>query len=80
MKIEKAIEILPRLIKELPAPLFQEEIDAVICTRLPIDEAAARLNRESPSGVSHPWSFDGEASNQSPCPDGQGKTHYRLFC
>ena len=54
--------------------------DAVICTRLPIDEAAARLNRESPSGVSHPWSFDGEASNHFPCPDGQGKTHYRLFC
>lgn len=54
--------------------------DAVICTRLPIEEAAAKLNGESPSGVSHPWEFDGEVSNQSPCPDGQGKTHYRLFC
>jgi len=29
MKIEKAIEILPRLIKDLPATLFQEEIDAI---------------------------------------------------
>ena len=55
-------------------------VNAVICTRLPIEEASARLNRESPSGVSHRWEFDGEASNQSPCPDGQGKTHYRLFC
>ena len=54
--------------------------DAVICTRLPIEEASARLNRESPSGVSHPWSFDGDSSNQGPCPDDQGKTHYRLFC
>ena len=54
--------------------------DTVICTRLLIEEASARLNRESPSGVSHPWEFDGEATSQSPCPDGQGKTHYRLFC
>ncbi len=54
--------------------------DAVICTRLPIEEASARLNRESPSGVSHPWEFNGDAAYQSPCPDGQGKTHYRLFC
>ena len=54
--------------------------DAVICTRLPIEEARARLNRESPSGVRHPWEYDGEASNQCPCPDGQGKTHYRLLC
>lgn len=52
---------------------------AVICTRLPIEEATTRLNRESPSG-GHPWSFDGKAAHQSPCPDGQGKTHYRLFC
>lgn len=55
-------------------------VDAIICTRLPIEEATTRLNRESPSGISHPWSFDGEVANQSPCPDGQGKTHYRLFC
>jgi len=54
--------------------------DAVICTRLPVKEAAARLNRESPSGISSLWEFDGEASNQSPCPDGQGKTHYHLYC
>ena len=54
--------------------------DAVICTRLPIEEASARLNRESPSGVRHPWGFDGKKVNKSPCPDGQGKTHYRLFC
>jgi len=54
--------------------------DTVICTRLPIEEASARLNRESPSGASHPWAFDGKAPNQNPCPDGQGKTHYRLFC
>ena len=54
--------------------------DAVICTRLPIAEASIRLNRESSSGISHAWAFDGKASNQSPCPDGQGKTHYRLFC
>lgn len=54
--------------------------DAAICTRLSIEEATARLNRESPSGVSHRWEFDAKAANQSPCPDGQGKTHYRLFC
>ena len=54
--------------------------DAVICTRLPIKEATIRLNRESPTGSSHRWTFDRRASNQSPCPDGQGKTHYRLFC
>ncbi len=54
--------------------------DVVICTRLPIEEATARVNRESPTGSSHPWSFDGKGSNQFPCPDGQGKTHYRLYC
>ena len=55
-------------------------VDLVICTRLPIEEAVSRANIEHPSGVSHAWFFDGEAKNQSPCPDGQGKTHYRLFC
>ena len=55
-------------------------VDVVICTRLPINEATARLNRESPSGVSHSWEFDGGKENKFPCPDGQGKTHYRLFC
>lgn len=54
--------------------------DAVICTRLDIGEATRRLNAESPTGSSHPWEFDGRAENQFPCPDGQGKTHYRLFC
>ncbi len=55
-------------------------VDAVICTRLPIDEATARLNRESPTGISSRWRFDKKKANKSPCPDGQGKTHYRLFC
>lgn len=55
-------------------------VDAVICTRLPIEEVTRRLNMESPSGISSQWSFDGEATNQLPCPDGQGKTHYHLFC
>ena len=54
--------------------------DAVICTRLPIEEATAKLNRESPSGIKSKWLFDGDAVNKSSCPDGQGKTHYRLFC
>lgn len=54
--------------------------DIVICSRLPIEEATERVNKESPSGVSHPWSSNGGDCNQSPCPDGQGKTHYRLFC
>lgn len=54
--------------------------DAVICTRLPIEEATARLNREHPTGTSHAWSFDGDKKQKGPCPDGQGKTHYRLFC
>lgn len=53
---------------------------AVICTRLPIEEATGKLNAQSPTGISSPWSFDGDADNQFPCPDGQGKTHYRLFC
>lgn len=55
-------------------------IDAVICTRLPIEEAARRLNAESPSGIKSGWSFDGKRESKSPCPDGQGKTHYRLYC
>lgn len=55
-------------------------IDAVICTRLPIAEAITRLNAEHPTGISSRWSFDGKKKNQSPCSDGQGKTHYRLFC
>ncbi len=54
--------------------------DAVICTRLPIDEAIKRLNMERPTGIHSRWSFDGKKSSRSPCPDGQGKTHYRLFC
>jgi hypothetical protein len=54
--------------------------DAAICTRLPIDKAIKRLNMESPSGTSLHWSFDGKKSNKVPCPDEQGKTHYRLFC
>ena len=52
--------------------------DAVICTRLPIEEATSRLNRESPTGIGK-WRFEGDAS-KTPCPDGQGKTHYHLFC
>ncbi len=55
-------------------------VDAVICTRLPIEEATRRLNSEMPTGISSQWSFDGKKENQSPCSDGQGKTHYRLFC
>ena len=55
-------------------------LDAIICTRLPIEEATARLNVESPPGTSHGWRFDGEAKNKAPCPDGQGKTHYRFYC
>jgi len=54
--------------------------DAVICTRLPIEEATKRLKAESPTGIDSSWSFDGKRINQSPCPDGQGKTHYHLFC
>lgn len=53
---------------------------AVICTRLPIDEAIKRLNTASPTGIKSGWSFDGKESNKNPCPDGQNKTHYRLFC
>jgi hypothetical protein len=52
--------------------------DAVICTRLPIEEAILRLNRESPTGIDSKWRFDGD--DKAPCPDGQGKTHYRLSC
>lgn len=55
-------------------------VDSVICTRLPIEEATKRLNAESPTGTSHPWFYDGKDLNHNPCPDGQGKTHYRLFC
>lgn len=55
-------------------------VDSVICTRLPIEEATKRLNAEAPTGTSHRWVYDGKATNHSPCPDGQGKTHYRLFC
>ncbi len=55
-------------------------LDAVICTNLPIEEAQARLRIESPVGTRSNWTFDGKPENQVPCPDGQGKTHYRLFC
>lgn len=54
--------------------------DAVICIRLPIEEAVAKLNRESPTGIGSKWRYDGGAGEHEPCPDGQGKTHYRLFC
>ena len=54
--------------------------DAVICTRLPIDEATSQLNRERPTGIRSRWQFDSKKASQCPCPDGQGKTHYRLFC
>lgn len=55
-------------------------IDAVICTSLPIDEAIKRLNIENPTGIHSGWTYDGEMANNCPCPDGQNKTHYRLFC
>jgi hypothetical protein len=54
--------------------------DAVICTRLSIDEATKRLNAHHPTGIHSHWSFDEKKSNKCPCPDGQGKTHYHLFC
>lgn len=54
--------------------------DAVICTRLPIDDAVKRCNAESPTGIGSRWSFDGKSVNQNPCPYGQGKIHYHLFC
>jgi hypothetical protein len=54
--------------------------DAVICTRLPIEEATRRLNMERPTGIRSCWQFDEKNANKSACPDGQGKTHYRLFC
>lgn len=60
--------------------LHVDLIYAVICTRLPIDEATERLNIASPTGIHSQWKFDGKKSNKSPCPDGQNKTHYRLFC
>lgn len=55
-------------------------LDAVICTRLPIKQAEAKLQRENPAGTTANWRFDGKKKNQAPCSDGQGKTHYRLFC
>ena len=55
-------------------------VDAVICTRLPLDEAIKRLNIENPTGIHSQWAWVEEQSIKSPCPDGQGKTHYRLFC
>jgi len=55
-------------------------IDVIICTSLPIDEATKRLNTAYPTGIASQWSFDGKDHNKCPCPDGQNKTHYRLFC
>ena len=54
--------------------------DAVICTSLPIEEATEKFNTQSPTGLSSRWSFDGKEKNKVSCPDGQGKTHYHLFC
>ena len=50
---------------------------AVICTRLPIEEATNRLNAESPTGISSKWAL---GRGLTSCPDGQGKTHYPFFC
>jgi len=58
MKIEKAIEVLPRLIKELPATLFQEEIDAI---NLGI-EALKAINKVRPSGY---WDIDGPLPSET---------------
>jgi len=55
-------------------------VNAVICTRLPIEEATSILNREHPTGINSKWAFDGDEKNKTPCPDGQGKTHYRMLC
>ena len=60
--------------------LYTGICDAIICTRLPIKEATARLNLESPTGIRSRWTFNSKKSEKMPCPDGQGKTHYRLFC
>ena len=55
-------------------------VDAVICTRLPIKEAVAKFRQESPSGTTGNWEYHNHRENKSPCPDGQGKTHYHLYC
>ncbi len=55
-------------------------LNAVICTRLLVPEATRRLNAESPTGLSSKWGFSGKARDKSPCPDGQGKTHYVFYC
>jgi len=52
-------------------------VDMAICTRLSIEEA---LRRVGPSGTSGGWQYEDKEANHSPCPDGQGKTHYRLIC
>ena len=52
-------------------------VETIICTSLPIEEA---LRRVGPSGTSGGWQYEDKSENNCPCPDGQGKTHYRLIC
>jgi hypothetical protein len=55
----------------------------VICTRLPIEEATARLNCENPTGIASRWQLASEEDgkpNHRPCPTNPKNTHYLFEC
>jgi hypothetical protein len=56
-------------------------VAASVCTSLPVEDAALRLNQEHPTGINSQWHLsedkffsDGETPNGAPCPD-HPKTH-----
>ncbi len=56
-----------------------------ICTNLPMDEAIAHANMQSPTGISSKWQlsedkFPGGTANPHDCPDKPGHKHYLLEC
>ena len=56
-----------------------------ICTNLPEEEAIARANMMSPTGISSRWQlsedkFPDGGDNPHDCPDNPGNKHYFLNC
>jgi len=57
---------------------------AIVCTDMTDKEAiTAKINRDSPTGTSHPWTLcedTQEEKNPRPCSDTPGNFHYFFEC
>lgn len=57
-----------------------------VCTSLPPEEAADRLNADYPTGISSRWGlaeekiFNDGVANGCDCPDHAGNKHYLMSC